>query len=114
MRWNSSKLISGMQNLFGSFAGQTSVRSESALDDIRHAMLDALGALGASSYPVVQLRVSYANEIQDLWYLRGDLMAVLAAIEGESVARSKLDHISEMFKGLLPQGMNSRFSPLSN
>lgn len=106
--------MTGMQSLFSSFSSQDSVRTESSLDSIRQAMLDALGALGASSYPVVQLRVSYANEIQDLWYLRGDLMAVLAAIEGEAVARNKLAQISEMFKGLLPRGMSSRPSPLGN
>lgn len=106
--------MTGMQSLFSSFSSQDSVRTESSLDSIRQAMLDALGSLGASSYPVVQLRVSYANEIQDLWYLRGDLMAVLAAIEGEAIARTKLVQISEMFRGLLPRGMSSRPSPLGN
>ena len=106
--------MTGMQSLFNSLSTQDSVRTESSLDSIRQAMLDALGALGASSYPVVQLRLSYANEIQDLWYLRGDLMAVLAAIEGEANARNKLATISDMFKGLLPRGMSSRPSPLGN
>ena len=41
-------------------------------------------------------------------------MSVLAALEGEAIARSKLDHISDMFKGLLPRGMSSRPSPLSS
>ena len=114
MRWNSSNLITGMQSLFSSMASQDSVRTESSLDNIRQAMLDALGALGASGYPVVQLRVTYANEIQDLWYLRGDVMAVLANLEGEAVARAKLAHISDMFRGLLPRGMSSRPSPLGS
>ena len=103
-----------MQSLFNSFSSQDPVRAESSLESIRLAMLDALGSLGSSSYPVVQLRVTYANEIQDLWYLRGDVMAVLAAIEGEAIARNKVDQLSEMFKGLLPRGMSSRPSPLGN
>lgn len=114
MRWNSSNLMTGMQSLFNSLSSQDSVSTESSIDAIRQAMLAALGTSGASSYPVVQLRVSYANEIQDLWYLRGDVMAVLAAMEGEAIARTKLSHISDMFKGLLPRSMNSRPSPLSS
>lgn len=114
MRWNSSKLITGMQSLINSLSFQGSVRNQPSIDAIRQAMLEALGTLGASSYPVVQLRVSYANEIQDLWYLRGDVMAVLAALEGEAIARYKLSHISDMFKGLLPPSMSSRPSPLSS
>ncbi len=100
--------------MFNSLSSQDCARTESSIDAIRQAMLEALGALGASAYPVVQLRVSYANEIQDLWYLRGDVMAVLAALEGEATARSKLSHISDMFKGLLPRSMSSRPSPLSS
>lgn len=77
-------------------------------------MLDAMGASGTSGYPLVRLRLSYANEIQDLWYLREDLMSVIAAIEGESVARSKLAQISPMFRGLMPRGMSARPSHLGN
>ncbi|OYT94117.1 MAG: hypothetical protein CFE43_00670 [Burkholderiales bacterium PBB3] len=84
------------------------------MDLIRQAMLDAIGPSGASKFPVVQLRVSYANDIQDLWYLRGDLMAILANLYGEALARVQLTQISEMFKGLLPSGLSSRPSPLGN
>lgn len=112
MRWNSSNFMTGMQSLFNAFSSQDSAGTESSINSIRQAMLNALGAAGAKSNPVVQVRVSHANEIQDLWYLRGDLMLALAALEGEAVARAKLAHISEMFEGLLPRGMNSRPSPL--
>jgi hypothetical protein len=112
MRWNSSNLMKRVQSLIGGSSSHPVQQMESSLDSIRQAMLEAMGTTGASRYPVVQLRVSYANDIQDLWYLRGDVMAVLAAIEGEGSARSKLDRISEMFRGLLPRSMNSRPSPL--
>jgi hypothetical protein len=114
MRWNSSNLITGMQSLFNSLSSNDSGRGQKALDSIRQAMLNALGPQAASSYPVVQLRVTYANEIQDLWYLRGDVMAALAALEGEAIARGKLVEISGMFKGLLPRSMSTRPSPLGN
>ena len=47
-----------------------------------------------------------------LWYLRGDLMAALAAIQGEAAAREKVAGITRMFQGLLPGSLNSRPSPL--
>jgi len=82
------------------------------LNDIRHAMLDVLGDRGAQAYPVVQLRVTYADDVQDLWYLRGDVMAAIAAMDGEATAREQLADVSAMFKGLLPSGLSSRASPL--
>ena len=39
-------------------------------------------------------------------------MAALAAIHGEMTARKKVAAVTEMFHGLLPNGLNSRSSPL--
>ncbi len=113
MRWKSSNLMTGMQSLFGSLSSRSAPVQESSIDSIREAMLEALEASGASRYPVIELRVRYASDILDLWYLRGDMMAALAALEGEVSARNKLEPISEMFRGHLPSSMNSRPSPLS-
>jgi hypothetical protein len=44
--------------------------------------------------------------------LRGDLMAALAAMDGERAAREKIASVTEMFKGLLPGSLHSRPSPL--
>jgi len=52
--------------------------------------------------------------VQALWYLRGDLMSVLAGRHGEAAARAKLTAINEMFEQLLPEGLRSRPSPLSS
>lgn len=82
------------------------------LNDIRQAMLGMLGDRGAQAYPVVQLRVTYADDVQDLWYLRGDVMAAIAAMHGEAIAREQLAAVSAMFKGLLPSGLSTRRSPL--
>lgn len=109
MRWAPSSLMSSL--LKGGNASKAK-RDASAVDDIRHAMLNVLGDRGAMAYPVVQLRVTYANDVQDLWYLRGDVMAAIAAIDGEATARERLAIVSAMFKGLLPSGLSSRPSPL--
>jgi hypothetical protein len=34
--------------------------------------------------------VRYANDVQALWYLRGDLMATLSAMQGEVQAREQI------------------------
>ena len=112
MRWNPSYLKAGVDNLIGCFSIPKKNATTASLESIRQAMLDAIGPSGASKFPVVQLRVSYANDVEDLWYLRGDLMASIANLDGEATARARLAQISEMFRGLLPNGLSSRPSPL--
>jgi hypothetical protein len=61
----------------------------------------------------VSRRIRYAIDVMALWYLRGDLMAVLAEHHGEAEAREKLQAITEIFEDVLPEGLRSRPSPLS-
>ncbi|MES3003730.1 MAG: hypothetical protein V4787_23770 [Pseudomonadota bacterium] len=85
---------------------------DSGTEDIRESMLSVLGDTGIKHFPQVTRRIRYANDIQALWYLRGDLMGALAAMHGEAAARQKIASITHMFQGLLPGGLNSRPSPL--
>ncbi|WP_231402325.1 hypothetical protein [Caenimonas aquaedulcis] len=81
-------------------------------EDIRESMLQVLGETGMRHFPQITRRIRYANDIQALWYLRGDLMGALAAMHGEVAARQKVGSITEMFRGLLPGSLDSRPSPL--
>jgi hypothetical protein len=113
MRWNSSSLIHGVLRLFSVPAEHVDTeRKEIAIDNIRFAMIHGLGEQGTAPYQSIKLRVTYANDLMDLWYLRGDLMAAIAALHGEPVARKRLEHISAMFHGLVPKGLTVRNSPL--
>lgn len=114
MRWTTSNIVSGMQSLLSKSSGQESQNAIEALADIRQAMLDELAICAYRINPVVQTRVSDAADIQDLWYLRGDLMAAIAATDGEAAAKRKMAHISNMFRGQLPRGLSSRPSPLGD
>lgn len=114
MRWIPSNFVTGLQSLFNGLTGSEDVRFQCVLDDVRHAMLVSLDESGSVGSPMVRSRVTYARDLQDLWYLRGDVMAALAAINGESIARKKLVQISDMFKGHLPRGLSSRPSPLGD
>jgi hypothetical protein len=101
-----------MQSLLGNRTAHDPSRLQSAVHDIREAMLDCLSQYGKDATSLVHMRVSYAKDIQDLWYLRGDVMAVIAASDGEAVAKAKLSAISSRFRGLLPKGLVTRSSPL--
>ncbi|WP_332774916.1 hypothetical protein [Polaromonas sp.] len=85
---------------------------EDRTEEIRQTMLEELGEIAEKNYPRITRRVRYAQDVQGLWYARGDVMAVLAALHGETVAREKVERMSRMFTGLLPAGLNSRPSKL--
>lgn len=113
MHWLTTTLKSSFMAFLG--VGEvTPSRLEDQLEDIRQFMLDELGEFGEKNYPQIIRRVRYAQDAQDLWYTRGTVMAVLAAVHGETIAREKIDRISNQFKGLLPRGLSSRPSYLSS
>jgi hypothetical protein len=118
MRWLRPRLRNSIRNsihailtLGHSVSGPESV-PEHGLEDIRESMLALVD--DDTDKPHVKRRIRYAVDVQGLWYLRGDLMSVLAAKYGEAVARTKLSAINDMFENLLPQGLRSRPSPLNS
>lgn len=112
MRWLKPNLRNSIYSLLGNPAAPSESMLESGTEDIRESMLDVLGEAGPKDFPQVTRRIRYANDIQALWYLRGDLMAALATLHDEVTAREKVARVTRMFKGLLPAGLNSRPSPL--
>jgi hypothetical protein len=112
MRWLKPNLRSSIYGLLGNPPAPSESVLESGLEDIRESMLLVLGETGAKHFPQVTRRIRYANDVQALWYLRGDLMAALAAMHGEVAAREKVASITAQFQGLLPSGLSSRPSPL--
>lgn len=112
MRWFKHSLRSSIYGLLGNPVAPSESTMESATEDVREAMLSLLGEANAAKFVHVTRRIRYAADIQALWYLRGDLMGVLAAVHGERAAREKMEPISEMFHGLLPGSLSTRPSPL--
>jgi hypothetical protein len=78
------------------------------LEDIRQAMLDSLDDAGGRPFSQMERRVLFAPDAESLWYLRPELLMVIATLRGERAARQLLEQISGMFTGLLPKGLNSR------
>lgn len=112
MSWKKSKFASSLMSLFGESAPD--LKTEGRIKDIRQAMLDCCADLGESEdIARVWGRVLYAPDIQALWYLRSDVMTLLASRLGESIARTRVHAITGMFKGLLPSAQKSRPTRLS-
>lgn len=111
MSWLQSKL----RTMVGALMGDPAQPPDSVLQDriegIRDCMLEALGS-DAPEFAYITRRIRYSPDVQSLWYLRGDLMAVLAAKEGETAAARRVESISTMFVGLLPRALGARSSPL--
>jgi hypothetical protein len=112
MRWLKANLKSSIYGLLGNPIAPSDSILESGTEDIRESMLLVMGEAGTKHFTQVTRRIRYANDIQALWYLRGDLMAALAAMHGEMAAREKVASITAQFQGLLPNGLSSRSSRL--
>jgi hypothetical protein len=113
MRWIKPHL---RDSLMGFLSGGEVTPSSLAhrTEGIRELMLTELGEFGEKHYPKIALRIRYAQDAQGLWYARGDVMAVLSAMQGESIARQKVGSITKMFDGLLPGSLGSRRSSLTH
>ena len=85
---------------------------ESVIQSIRQRMLDHLGDATGEDNEYIARRIRLAEDIEALWYLRGNLMRALAAMHGESQARERMAEITKLFKGQLPGALQSRSSPL--
>ena len=59
-------------------------------------------------------RIRYASDLESLWFMRGELMGLLARNHGEAAAFEKVEELSSMFADLLPSGLRSRPSPLGH
>jgi hypothetical protein len=110
MGWISSTLRNSIYGMLGH--GQpTDSMLVSRMEDIRELMLELLGD-AAPEHPGVTRRIRYATDVNALWYLRGDLMAVLASSHGERQARRAVRNVTDMFRGVVPGSLTSRPSPL--
>jgi len=111
MSWKRSKIASSLMSLFGDSAPAPVPHGR--LQDIRQAMLDCLRLLNDSERTSHTLtRVMRAPDLQALWYLRADVMTLLASLVGESQASARLRPITNMFVGLLPAAQKARPSRL--
>jgi|GEM_PF-2579248 hypothetical protein len=76
--------------------GQDVSNTPEAFERVRGAMLQLADAHCADATDL-RHRLTYANDIDALWYLRSPLMAAIAARRGESVAHDDIARVTLLF-----------------
>ena len=113
MRWFKTKdLRSSIYAMFSVSTRATQADDAATMDQIREAMLAHCGDDPGERAAGLARRIRYATDLQALWFMRGEIMQLLARNEGEAAARGKVDELSALFSGLLPNALRSRPSPL--
>jgi len=112
-----SRLKVGLSSIYQISSPQRLQREESdaaLAEQFRAGMLELTASVDGE--PAVRLarRIRYASNLQALWFMRSELMALLAPVCGEAEAMHKLEVISAQVREALPSGLRSRPSPLNN
>jgi hypothetical protein len=114
MRWFKTKdLRSSLYALLSVSTTRPRLDDAATMDQIREAMLAVAEEAGGDRGSNLARRIRYATDLQALWFMRGEVMQLLARTRGEAAAWEKVDELSSMFTDLLPSGLRSRPSPLN-
>jgi hypothetical protein len=79
---------------------------------VREAMLFALDEYVSKKKRALEVRVLVACDLDELWFLRTEIMYAIAASRDEIVARECLTQITSLFVGHYPGASPSRFGAL--
>jgi hypothetical protein len=115
MRWfNTKELRSSIYALLSVGVRRPPAGGDEATrtEQIRQTMLGLVELDGSERAEKLARRIRYAD-LEALWFMRGELMGMLARSHGEIAARERLVGLSSLFDHLLPSGLRSRPSPLS-
>lgn len=114
MRWfNTKDLRSSIHSMLSVGVRRQAGGDEgSRTEQVRHTMLGMVELDGSERAEKLARRIRYAD-LEALWFMRGELMGMLARTHGEAAARERLLGLSAMFEDLLPSGLRSRPSPLN-
>lgn len=81
-------------------------------EQFRARMLELTKSVEGDVAARIARRIRHASELQSLWFMRSEVMAVLSPVYGEAEAMHKLEVISATVREALPSGLRSRPSPL--
>lgn len=81
-------------------------------EGLRAEMIELLEGATSNTASILLVRIRCATSLQSLWFMRGDLMAVLSSLYGEAEALHKVELACAAFREALPASLRSRPSPL--
>lgn len=110
---NRRNVAMGIRDSIWSVLGRdTSNGADVVLERVRKAMLLALEQYGDEKHVRLDMKISSAREISELWYLRPEIMHLVASAQGEEVARACVAKITALFGKHQLGGKSSRFGGL--
>jgi hypothetical protein len=83
------------------------------VEALRCAMLRLLDDTTSKAAATLRLRIRCAASVRSLWFMRGDVMAVLSQFHGEFDALNKVEDACGGFRGVLPKALRAGPSALS-
>ena len=92
-----------IRNSFWAMLGQDISSAPDTFGRVRRAMLSLVDEYCPDS-PELRHKLTFATDIDALWYLRSNLMIVLSARHGELVARNLVSRITFLFQERQPGG----------
>jgi hypothetical protein len=103
MSWKASRISTSLLGILWDSSRASETLNQ--VEHIREEMLDCMDPFLAGKVlrPAVWAKVQYASDIQSLWFLRCDVMQMLADHCGEYLAAQKLDELTALFRGHIPR-----------
>ena len=110
-------LKGGLNSIYQISSPQRLQREESdaaMTEQFRAGMLELTKSVEGDTAARLSRGIRHAASLQALWFMRSEVMAVLAPVYGEAEAMHKLEAISALVRDALPRGLRSRPSPLDS
>ena len=109
MRWAKTSL---RNSFFGWMANESVAESDDDLEAIRKVMLQALEQNHDGLNSTVERKLLFAQDIDQLWYVRPELMTAIAASRGELIANRCLTDITQQFEERAPDRFKRKGRPV--
>jgi hypothetical protein len=105
--------VKRLRNGFWALMGRrVSESPEAIIEQVRHAMLEALDAHCRTEQVQIDLAIRFASDLTELWHMRPDLMQAIASSRDEATAEQVLRRITDLFQGHFSSANASRFGSL--
>lgn len=90
-----------LRNSFWALLGRdvSEATPQVVIERIRKEMLFALDEYCNNDHYALDLKITFAKDVAELWYLRPDLMFAIAACKDQATAEQTIAEISKLFKG---------------